>query len=82
MKFFKSTLRIWITITSVAGFFAGWSILAHSPKPQPYVNPDKAALDLPPVPTLASLLGVEQGQSARTFLPSRQFSPRFRTGGS
>ncbi len=115
MKFFKSALRMWITLTSMAGFLGGWVLLAHSPKPQPVVNTNTTTTDpnanpttsttsatsnlnLPPVPSLDSLLS-QNGQQQQTNIfqslaPSNpppavsvapstnNFMPRFRTSGS
>jgi hypothetical protein len=83
MKLIKSALRIWITLTTVVGFFAGWAVLAHSPKPQPYVKPNRSVLGLAPVPALLDLVGDNVRSSGpRVLSPSRAFSPRFRTAGS
>jgi len=33
MKPLKLALRIWITVTSLLSFLAGWALLSHAPKP-------------------------------------------------
>ena len=87
MKLLKLGLRIWITLTSVSSFLAGWVLLAHSPKPaQPKSAP---SVVVTPLPTLAPLnLGGSTGSSFQnTPLVVQQPSvfapaPIFRTGGS
>lgn len=83
MKLFKSTLRLWITLSSLIGFYAGWAFLAHSPKPQPYVKPGQSLLGLEPVPSLSDLVGSGNNNNGpRVITPARAFAPRLRTGGS
>jgi|WetSurMetagenome_2_1015567.scaffolds.fasta_scaffold1306639_2 hypothetical protein len=85
MKIFQKSLRVWIATASVAGFFGGWVLLAHAPKPGP-VAQDASQIELAPVPTLAPIPSI-QGQN-RNFQQfsvapqTRQTLPRFRTGGS
>ena len=38
MKFWKSVIRIWFTLASLASFLVGWAVLAHAPKPNQF-NP-------------------------------------------
>jgi hypothetical protein len=85
MKITRTALRVWIASTSLAGFLAGWGLLAHAPKPAPLVTPAPAAAEvsLPPLPTLPALNG---GSLQLQQLPSVQqnfggFS-RLRTRGS
>jgi hypothetical protein len=98
MKLFKKALRWWISLTSVAGFFGGWILLAHSQKPvqqaaSTSIFPSAvlpAAQNLAPVPSLDSLLA--QGGSVQTqqmqpiqivpAAPQSNFVPVMRTGGS
>ena len=83
MKFFKSALRFWITIASLLGFLTGWAVLANSPKPQPYVDPNRATLGLDPVPQFSDLIGGNQGLGGPTITRTvRAFTPRLRTAGS
>jgi hypothetical protein len=64
MKPLKLALRIWITITSVLSFLAGWALLSHAPKPasifslfsSPQTTTSSSASDpitVQPLPTLA-----------------------------
>lgn len=89
MKFFKLTLRAWITVTSLAAFLFGWVFLAHSPKPIDKTVASSASTDstnLAPVPSLESLVGQSSGQQVNVQVsnnsPFRSFSPRMRTAGS
>jgi hypothetical protein len=86
MKLLKFGLRIWITLTSVSSFLAGWVLLAHSPKPtQPKSVP---SVVVTPLPTLMPLNLSGSGSSFQNvpfvvqqpsvFAPA----PIFRTGGS
>ena len=95
MKFFKLTLRVWFTLTSLAGFLFGWVFLAHSPKPiDKTVAASNAASTnnissggLAPVPSLESLVGQSSSQQQMNIqvtnnAPFRSFAPRMRTAGS
>lgn len=83
MKFFKSALRFWITIVSLLGFLTGWVVLAHSPKPQPYLDSSRVTLGLDPVPQFSDLVGSgDELGVPRIAAPVRAFAPIFRTGGS
>jgi hypothetical protein len=83
MKFFKASLRLWITMTSLTGFVGGWILLAHSPKPQPPQQARQVELTaLPTLPPIASFDANGNFQPAQSFVPSSSFLPRFRTGGS
>ena len=50
MKSFKNMLRLWISITSLFGFFGAWSMLAQSFKPA-----QTQPLSVLAYPTLAAL---------------------------
>jgi hypothetical protein len=80
MKFWKSLIRVWFTLASLASFLIGWTILAHAPKPNqfnPSTVPPMPSLD--PVPTLKQVMLSGQTQS---FLRSRQRTQVLRSGGS
>lgn len=84
MKFVKTGMRIWITLTSAVAFFAGWAVLAHSPKPQPY-NATSSALNLAPVPKFSDMIdnGSQANSGPMVVMSSpRTFAPRMRTSGS
>jgi len=61
MKLFKIGLRIWIMLTSVLSFLAGWIMLAHAPKPIQNSAPSSA--NIAPLPTLAPLPGLDTGNN-------------------
>jgi hypothetical protein len=88
MKFFKLTLRVWITATSLAAFMFGWVFLAHSPKPIDKTLTSGASTNggLAPIPSLESLVGQSNAQqvniSPSNNSPFNSFSPRMRTAGS
>lgn len=94
MKILKLGMRLWIALTSALSFFAGWIILAHSPKPaQPAASASVAPAA--PLPTLAPLSpldfgsgNVGPGSQAPAFVIQPQSpsvflqQPIFRSGGS
>lgn len=85
MKYTKLGLRLWIAMSSVAGFLGGWALLAHSPKPAQLVQ-NQPVVESTPLPTLAPLPSFNQRSQGFQQLPSlsqnRGFKPRLRTGGS
>jgi hypothetical protein len=94
MNIFRSALRIWITVTSVMGFLAGWIMLAHAPKPkQASANTVSTqavpTVALPPIPSIddLQLQGPNQFSQQPPVIqiaphaPS-SFFPVLRTGGS
>ena len=80
MKFWKSVIRLWFTLASLASFLIGWVVLAHAPKPNPF-NPSSVPSmpKLNPVPSLNDVMF--SGQSASIFR-SNQSSVILRTSGS
>ncbi len=93
MKFFQTGLRIWIATGSVIGFFGGWALLAHAPKPaQPAQQP--VVVQMAPLPTLAPLPSLSNNTNQPSFqqqplqqlqqpsFPQTGFFGGFRTGGS
>jgi hypothetical protein len=80
MKFWKSLIRVWFTLASLASFFVGWAVLAHAPKPNQFNPADVSPLPrLDPVPTLKQVMF--SGQSESFFRP-RQRTMILRSGGS
>jgi hypothetical protein len=96
MRLLQIGMRIWIAVTSVFSFMAGWIMLAHSPKPVQSASTSSAAPSgmSAPVPTLAPLPPLDlSGTQNQAALPAPQFSvqqqpsffsqaPVFTTGGS
>jgi hypothetical protein len=80
MKILKITIRIWIALTSLAAFAAGWAALAHSPKPNQFKASQVSAIPaLPPVPSLNQAMRGGEGTGI-TIRPRQQV--QLRTGGS
>ncbi len=96
IKPFKLALRIWIAITSILSFLAGWALFSHAGKPAPLISaqpsgPSQVDPSSPGVlPTLAPVPSIDQltngsGGSALQPLPQVQFAAPsfgFRTRGS
>ena len=81
MKVWKTIIRVWFTLASVASFLVGWVVLAHAPKPNqfnPANIPSMPKLD--PVPSLNQVTTSEQPQSF--IRPSQQHTVILRSGGS
>jgi hypothetical protein len=78
MKPIKISLRIWIAITSLASFLAGWIVFSHAGKPIPLFSTNNNSTQtnvsttidpiptLPPVPSLNSLVN-NGGNSSGTI---------------
>jgi hypothetical protein len=86
MKHLKVGLRIWIAISSIFGFLAGWVMLGHSPKPAQAAQAVSVEVQPVALPTLAPLPDFSQPNAAiQPLQPMPQtsfFMPRLRTGGS
>lgn len=81
MKTIKTSLRVWIALTSVLSFFVGWVSLAHSLKP--YQASD--ATQLPALQPLDFGGSASSSGGFQLFAPARSRAsiyPMFRTGGS
>jgi hypothetical protein len=80
MRFWKSVIRIWFTLASLASFLVGWAVLAHAPKPNQF-NPS----DIPPMPKLDPVPSLDQvmfpEQSLGLFHPNQSMAV-LRSGGS
>jgi hypothetical protein len=80
MKFWKSVIRTWFTLASLASFFVGWVVLAHAPKPNQFNPSDIPSMPrLDPVPSLSDVMLSGQSQS---LVPSSQRRVVLRSGGS
>ncbi|HLO29105.1 MAG TPA: hypothetical protein VK249_08225 [Anaerolineales bacterium] len=81
MKFWKTVIRIWFTLASLASFLVGWVVIAHSPKPNQF-----KASDIPPMPKLEPVPSLDQvvlsNQSDNFIRPSQQHTVILRSGGS
>ena len=95
MKPLKIGLRIWIALTSLVSFVAGWALLSHANKPAPLFGSDTTGADpvplgsasarssvtLPPIPSLDSLVG-KQSSASSSSAPSIQPLPSLPSTGS
>jgi hypothetical protein len=80
MKFWKSLLRIWFTLASLASFLVGWVVLAHAPKPNQFDPSNIPAMPkLDPVPSLNQVMLSDQPQS---FIRPGERALILRSGGS
>jgi hypothetical protein len=80
MKFWKSVIRIWFTLASIASFLVGWVALAHAPKPNQFNPSDISTMPkLDPVPSLDQAMSFDQSQSL--FQPNQSMVV-LRSGGS
>lgn len=95
MRLTKIALRVWIGMTSMFSFVAGWIMLAQSPKPvQPRSISAPSSAMVAPLPTLAPLPpldlaggGAISGSQRQLSIQQRpsivvQSAPIFTTGGS
>ena len=82
MKIWKSVIRIWFTLASLASFLVGWAVLAHAPKPNQFNLSNVPAMPrLDPVPSLDQVMLSDQSQ-IQSFVPSNQSALVLRSGGS
>jgi hypothetical protein len=80
MKFWKSLIRVWFTLASLASFLIGWAVLAHAPKPNQFNSANVPAMPrLDPVPSLQQVMLSGQSQG---FNQPRQQTRILRSGGS
>jgi len=88
MNISRKLLRIWLTISSVIGFIAGWIFLSHTVDTKTVTLVGNTSVNMPdiqPIPTLSTRSSGTN--NVRTFTvnpnpPQQSFSPGFRTGGS
>jgi len=80
MKLWKTIIRIWFTLASLASFLVGWVVLAHAPKPNQFNASNIPSMPkLEPVPSLKQVILSDQPQE--TIRP-RQRAVILRSGGS
>jgi hypothetical protein len=72
MKSFKNILRLWISVTSLFGFFGAWSMLAQSFKPT-----QSQSLTVAAYPTLQALppIGINAPQQPNINLQVATMEP-------
>jgi hypothetical protein len=86
MNISRKLLRLWLTISSVIGFVAGWTFLSHTVEAKTVTQIGNTTIQMPDIqamPTLSS----SRSNSVQSFSinpnPAQQsFGPSFRTGGS
>jgi len=86
MNISRKLIRLWLTISSVIGFVAGWIFLSHTVEAKTVTQVGNTTVEMPDIqaiPTLSSsgLNGV-QTFSVNPNPPQQSFAPSFRTGGS
>jgi len=84
MKLFQYAIRVLIFIGSVAGFFGGWALFAHSNKP---VAAEVSAPSVAPLPPLSPLnfdvpTSLQPIQPIAPMPRTQMTMPRLRTRGS
>ena len=80
MKLWKTIIRIWFTLASLASFLVGWVVLAHAPKPNQFDASNIPSMPkLEPVPSLKQLILSDQPQEV---IRPRQRAVILRSGGS
>lgn len=80
MKIWKTIIRVWFTLASIATFLTGWAVLAHAPKPNQFNPADIPALPkLEPVPSLDQIMFSERSFN---FNQNNQRVRILRSGGS
>ncbi len=86
MKTLKRWLRVLIASSSIAGFLAGWAMLAHSGKPAQAAPMQPVPAIVAPAPLNLPGLSSGNGMGLQPLapLPQQQLIPQFRlrTGGS
>jgi hypothetical protein len=86
MNVSRKIIRIWLTISSVVGFVAGWIFLSHTVEAGTVTRIGNITVAMPAIQALPTLGSPGPG-SVRTFTinpnpPQQSFAPGFRTGGS
>ena len=82
MKLWKSLIRVWFTLASIASFLVGWVVLAHAPKPNQFNASNVPSLPrLDPVPTLNDVMVSAPSEGFFQQQP-RQRTMILRSGGS
>jgi hypothetical protein len=82
MKLWKSLIRVWFTLASIASFLVGWVVLAHAPKPSQFNASNVPSLPrLDPVPTLNDVMVSTRSEGFFQQQP-QQRTMILRSGGS
>lgn len=84
----RKLLKIWLTISSLVGFVAGWFFIAHTVDSNSTITIGNTTITMPEFQDIPSINGVDQNTSigdVQTFSINTSqpfFSPQLRTGGS
>jgi|WetSurMetagenome_2_1015567.scaffolds.fasta_scaffold1021364_2 hypothetical protein len=86
MNISRKLIRIWLTISSVIGFVAGWIFLSHTVEAKTVIQLGNTTIEMPAIPAVPTLSSAGSN-SVQTFSinpnqPQQSFAPSFRTGGS
>jgi hypothetical protein len=86
MNISRKLIRIWLTISSVIGFVAGWTFLSHTVEAKTVTRVGNTTVEMSEIQAIPTL-GGSGPNSVQTFSinpnqPQQSFSPSFRTGGS
>jgi len=86
MNISRRLFRLWLTISSLIGFVAGWIFLSHTVEAKTVTQIGGTTVEMPAiqaVPTLSSSgLNNVQMFTVNPNLPQQSFALSFRTGGS
>ncbi|HMZ08629.1 MAG TPA: hypothetical protein PK078_13515 [Anaerolineales bacterium] len=90
MNIYRQILKIWITVTSVIGFVAGWVFLSRAAELEEITTIGNTAINMPEMPSLPTLDGSVTDTSnpgnVQSFTvntaPQTNFTQPMRTGGS
>ena len=86
MSISRKLLRLWLTISSLIGFIAGWIFLSHTVEAKTVTQIGNTTIEMPDIQAVPTL-GASGPGSIQTFSinpnpPQQSFAPSFRTGGS
>ena len=86
MNISRKFLRIWLTISSLLGFVAGWIFLSHTAESKTTIQVGNITVEMPDIQAIPTVNGSGpnsvQAFSLNPNTSQLAFSPSFRTGGS
>jgi hypothetical protein len=86
MSISRKLVRIWLTISSVIGFVAGWIFLSHTVEAKTVTQVGNTTVEMPDIQAIPTLnnsgVGNMQTFSINPNPPQQSSAPSFRTGGS
>jgi hypothetical protein len=86
MSISRKLIRIWLTISSVVGFVAGWIFLSHTMEAKTVTQGGNTTVEMHNIQAIPTL-GSSGPNGVQTFSinpnpPQQSFAPSFHTGGS